>query len=159
MLRDYGTTDVFFHMRASDPTRRQWTIITTTKMIVGYLDLRSINRDEQRAQLGIGLGYPYLGRGYGSEALQSFLPLCFSSIGLQQIELNVACYNVRARRLYHRLGFRETGTTWRPLGTTIASDLLAQPGYATIRPLLRTEGDSQYVLSVEMVLRHDEMPL
>jgi RimJ/RimL family protein N-acetyltransferase len=156
-LREQGTTDLFFLMRANDQTRREWTIITDTEMLVGYLQLRSINPDGKRARLGIGFGYPYLGLGYGSEALQSFLPLCFSSLGLYQIELDVATYNVRARRLYQRLGFRETGTTWLPLGTTIPNDVLAQPPYTAIRPLLRLEGNKHYVLSIEMELCHDEV--
>lgn len=65
-------------------------------------------RRRHRAQIGIAVLKEYWGQGIGSEALKKLLE-ALPEMGYSQAELSVVDGNDRARALYERFGFRETG--------------------------------------------------
>ncbi|MDP9311394.1 MAG: GNAT family N-acetyltransferase [Chloroflexota bacterium] len=152
LLQAHGTADLFFLTRAHDPCRQEWTITTQAGQVIGHLGIRAIQQAERQAQLGIGLGYPFLQQGYGTEALRAFLHAFFGAMGFQTLRLEVAAYNSRARRVYHRLGFREVGVVWQRIGPTSDFGFLSGPAYAAVRPLFRQDGAAMLALSSEMTL-------
>ncbi len=152
LLQAHGTADLFFLARAHDPCRQEWTITTHAQEVIGHLGIRAIQQAERQAHLGIGLGYPYLQQGYGTEALRAFLRAFFGVMGFHTLHLEVAAYNVRARRVYQRLGFREVGTVWQPVGPSSDFHFLSAPAYTAVRPLFREDGAAMLALSSQMML-------
>lgn len=50
-----------------------------------------------------------LGRGFGTRIMQQVLDRCFADPGVSEVLIDPLADNVRARRLYERLGFRPVG--------------------------------------------------
>jgi RimJ/RimL family protein N-acetyltransferase len=48
----------------------------------------------------------YLGKGYGTDALNALVDFGFGELRLERIELEVYDYNLRAIRSYEKAGFR-----------------------------------------------------
>ena len=61
-----------------------------------------------RASLGIALLQEFTGRGLGGIMLEKLLSVAKQK-GYEQMELTVYSENIRARKLYKRLGFKECG--------------------------------------------------
>ena len=90
------------------PVTRLYAIENCAGALVGHISLREIMPASQ-ARLGIGLAPGEVGRGYGTEALQTFLPYYFDVLGFERLVLDVAASNVRAVRAYERVGFKRYG--------------------------------------------------
>jgi RimJ/RimL family protein N-acetyltransferase len=152
-LNAQGMLELFFAIRSADPKRREWTILTKQDAVVGYVGLREIDQVDRSARLGIGFGYPYIGRGYGYEALCAFLETVFSTLQFRCIYLDVGMPNLRARRLYDRLGFRETYTFWRDVGSARGWTFLDDSHYDEVRHFFRWSAHNVYMLCAEMTLK------
>lgn len=152
LLQAQGTANLFFLTREQDPSRQAWTITTRAQEVIGHLEIRTIQQVERRARLGIGLGYPYVGLGYGTEALTAFLQSFFGPLGFSTLQLDVAAYNTRGRHVYDRLGFRQVGTLWQRVGSSTDFGFLSESGYESVRPLFRLDGGSMLALSFKMEL-------
>lgn len=150
-LHAQGTADLFYLMRASNPARREWAVTTSTCEVIGHLGIRDI-QVRASARLGIGLGYPYVGQGFGVEALRGFLDVYFGMLGFVKLELDVTEYNFRARRAYDRLGFRTVGRSWRPVGKVSDFAFLDTPAYAKLHGLFKVDGDLMLARSIDMLL-------
>jgi RimJ/RimL family protein N-acetyltransferase len=81
--------------------------------VVGHVDLTggSLYSSLHRARLGIGVEREYRGQGIGSALITAALAWARREHKLRWIDLSVFAHNLRALRLYERLGFRETGRT------------------------------------------------
>lgn len=76
---------------------------------IGHLRFHSIDRQDKRAALAIGIDDPaFLGRGYGTEAIRLALGYAFST-GLHRVSLRVLASNIRAISCYRKCGFVEEG--------------------------------------------------
>lgn len=158
-LNEQGILDLFFAIRSADPKRHEWTILSRQDTIIGYVGLREIDQIDRSARLGIGFGYPYIGQGYGYEALCAFLDAVFSTLQFRSIRLDVGMPNLRARRLYDRLGFRERSTWWRNLGPACNWTFLDDPWYEEVRCFFRWNAHSIYMLCSEMELEAGDWQL
>lgn len=150
-LHGAGTTDLWFALLTLDDRRREWAIIRE-KAVIGHLGLRQIDEDEGSARLGMLLGRPFRGQGYGSEALRGFLGAFFGPLGFTLMRLDVAACNPIALRLYEQIGFRRVGTVWRPLDLPDPS-VLADPRCNPIRPYLRHDEHGVAAQHIAMELR------
>jgi RimJ/RimL family protein N-acetyltransferase len=157
-LRANGTADFFFLGRSCDPNRAEWTISLSSGQIIGHIGIRDIEREQRSARLGMGLGSPYVGQGYGHEALRTFLDSFFGPLELEQMLLDVRAHNVRARRLYERLGFRETSSYWQIAGTREECAFLSAPRYDAIRDDFRLGQQHVLVRCLAMSLRSADWP-
>ena len=78
--------------------------------LIGVIELDDILWPSRVAWLAIGIGdAAHRGQGYGSEALGVMLRFAFHELNLHRIQLTVFSYNLRAIRLYERLGFVREG--------------------------------------------------
>ena len=78
--------------------------------LIGVIELDDILWPSRVAWLAIGIGdAAHRGQGYGSEALGLMLRFAFHELNLHRIQLTVFSYNLRAIRLYERLGFVREG--------------------------------------------------
>ncbi|MGZ4109205.1 MAG: GNAT family N-acetyltransferase [Actinomycetota bacterium] len=80
---------------------------------MGTCGLHDIDPATRRAELGIWLGRPYWGAGYGTDAVRTLCRYGFRFLNLQRIGLDLIATNERARRAYEKVGFTPEGTRRR----------------------------------------------
>lgn len=99
----------FRHVR-TDRGCRALAIEDMAGNLVGEVELEQINWRHGHGELRICIGSKeQWGHGFGYDAMQTMLHQAFGEWGLRSIYLRVYTCNVRAVRLYQRLGFRMEG--------------------------------------------------
>lgn len=74
---------------------------------IGYCVLACIDKFHQRAKIGITIGNKGEWRkSYGEEVLVGILNYAFDELGFNRITSEVYSFNVRAIKLFEKLGFR-----------------------------------------------------
>jgi RimJ/RimL family protein N-acetyltransferase len=74
---------------------------------IGTVFLRGVDKVNGSGTVGIFLGdRRYLGKGYGTDALNALVDFGFGELRLERIELEVFDYNLRAIRSYEKAGFQ-----------------------------------------------------
>ncbi|MBN1937744.1 MAG: GNAT family N-acetyltransferase [Anaerolineae bacterium] len=143
--------EIWFDNLIRDPSRVYYAVEDETGRMVGRISLREI-REHWSARLGIGFGAPFVGQGYGTEALQVFLKYYFATLGFERMVLDVAAINERAVRCYLRCGFKKTGTTYR--GLTVYDDLgfLQNQAFRHLRHFFKLNGRYRRMLYYDMML-------
>ena len=77
---------------------------------IGTVSLFHIDDRNGRADFGILIGEPDArGRGYGTETTRLMLDYAFTALGMRNVGLTVAEWNVAGQRAYAKAGFREYG--------------------------------------------------
>ncbi|MGQ9479928.1 GNAT family N-acetyltransferase [Chloroflexus sp.] len=132
-----------------------WAIELRSGTLIGRLSLREIDRQRRSARLGISLAQPYVGQGFGGEALRLFLAYYFGSLGYRRMVLDVAAFNRRAVRCYQRLGFVGLGSEWRHVGNEPVLRLLDEEQYQHLRPYFRRNRFDAQVEFYEMELTRE----
>ncbi|HHY93686.1 MAG TPA: GNAT family N-acetyltransferase [Firmicutes bacterium] len=84
-------------------------IVRDDGKVLGIIAYRHLSRLQASAELGIELYPEYRGRGYGTEAVRTFLRYLFASMGLRRVWLRVFADNEPALRTYRKCGFRPVG--------------------------------------------------
>jgi RimJ/RimL family protein N-acetyltransferase len=74
---------------------------------IGSVSLNHVDKVNGSGEVGIFIGdRRYLGKGYGTDALNALLDFGFGELRLERIELGVFDYNPRAIRSYEKAGFQ-----------------------------------------------------
>lgn len=141
----------WFSSYLSTPVYRLYAIETCAQEMIGHISLREITLGSQ-ARLGIGLAPLQTSKGYGTEALKTFLPYYFDVLGFERMVLDVAASNVRAIRSYERVGFRRYGEHYRGAGDEENWRVLSEPQYAALRPFFRKNAWGLQQLHYDMEL-------
>lgn len=77
---------------------------------VGSTELMHVEYRNGRAEFGIFIGEADArGKGYGTETTRLMLDFAFTALGLRNVALTVAEWNVAGQRAYAKAGFREYG--------------------------------------------------
>ena len=129
------------YVKFNERERTYAIIARDQQQLIGNVSLTGISHINNRAELGIVLSPDATGRGYGREAIRLMCDYGFTFLNLHVIYLWYVSYNVRARKSYDAVGFRETGRIpgARLLNGTRYDDVLMA--------VTRTEfGDSQFHL-------------
>jgi RimJ/RimL family protein N-acetyltransferase len=132
--------------------RRTWAVEDRVGRLIGRISLREIDTRKAQSRLGITFGAPYIGQGYGTEALALFLDYYFTDLGFQTMLLDVAAPNQRAVRSYEHLGFSFVGGDWRVADTRFDRRLLDDPRYVHLQKFFRQGQHALYVEFFEMRL-------
>jgi RimJ/RimL family protein N-acetyltransferase len=106
---------MWFSHLMHDQTRVYYAVEDEVQRLIGRLSLREI-QGHDCARMGIGFGAPFVGQGYGTEALGLFLGYYFMELGFERIVLDVAAINERAIRCYERCGFQYVGSHYQGIG-------------------------------------------
>ncbi|MDP2858651.1 MAG: GNAT family N-acetyltransferase [Bacillota bacterium] len=78
--------------------------------LMGDLELEDISWRSGRAELRICIGEKrFWGKGYGTEAIRTFIDHAFSNTSLKHVYLRVYASNHRAIACYRKCGFRAEG--------------------------------------------------
>ena len=90
---------------------KSWVLESNAES-VGHLELKSSNIKTglHRCTLVIGLEQKAREQGWGQKLCEEGIAWARRQKGLVWIDLYVFAHNVRARKLYSQIGFRETGT-------------------------------------------------
>lgn len=83
-----------------------FSILKSEDQMIGYVGIKEINRFLKSSKLGIVLNPDFVSKGYGSIILEDFLNYYFGNYGMKRIILEVNDWNVRARKLYEKMGFK-----------------------------------------------------
>ncbi len=86
-----------------------FAIETLPGEFIGACELGAIDRRVRSAVLGIWIGKPFWGRGFGTDAVRTLARFGFNEMNLQRIRLLVQETNPRAKAAYEKVGFKEEG--------------------------------------------------
>lgn len=134
---------------------RHFAVEDAEGVLVGRMNLREIDWFARTAVLGISFRPDRLGRGLGTEALRLLLTYYFEQMGMNALFLDVAAYNVRARRCYERCGFRVIGEHWGEPTPDVAG-IFRDPRYAELRPLFMRQYGMIRPLFIDMALHRND---
>jgi RimJ/RimL family protein N-acetyltransferase len=105
-------------------TRIVYAIYTLGGELIGRISCSGIDRASGRGELGIMIGEgDYWGRGYGRDAIRTFLSHLFEDVGLEMVSLFTFTSNLRAQHCFEACGFETLGSRSR-----ITLDLEKQAG-------------------------------
>ena len=76
---------------------------------VGTISLKNISYVDSNAEYAIALRTDAMGCGISSYATKEILRIAFKELGLHKVYLYVKETNIRARKFYKKIGFREEG--------------------------------------------------
>jgi RimJ/RimL family protein N-acetyltransferase len=82
-------------------------------ILVGGVSIGPIEPVARKGTLGMFIGKPYWGRGFGTDALRVACRFAFRFANLERLELNVLAANQRAVSVYRKVGFTIEGTRRR----------------------------------------------
>ncbi len=144
--------EVWFMLHRSDPTRL-WFVVErrADRSVIGSITLREVVV-HRSARLGISFGAPYVDQGYGSEALQLFLPYYFEELDFERLLLDVAGANERARHVYEKLGFSYFGRHYRSVPAEVSLSFLDEEQHRSLRVYFRRHMGRMQLLFYDMVL-------
>lgn len=77
--------------------------------LVGRCGVIRLDWKNRVAELGIMIGTPYRGRGYGKEAMKLLCDFCFKEMNLHKLKVSVFAFNEPAIRCYEGCGFQREG--------------------------------------------------
>ena len=83
--------------------------------LVGRCGVTRLDWKNRVAELGIMIGTPYRGRGYGSEAMALLCDFCFKEMNLHKLKVSVFAFNEAAIRCYEKNGFVREGLCRREI--------------------------------------------
>lgn len=149
-------SDVWFEAQAEDPSRRLYAIEDLAGRLIGRLSLREIV-GHKSARLGITLAADYMGQGYGTDAIRTFLVYYFDELGFEVLYLDVAAPNRRAIRCYEKCGFRQTGSHYRGIGSDARLAFLQDKKYKDIRRFFKKERGRNLLLFYDMKIEKEDL--
>lgn len=77
--------------------------------LVGRCGITRVDWKNRLAELGIMIGAPHRGMGYGKEAMGLLCDFCFREMNLHKLKVSVFAFNEAALRCYRANGFAEEG--------------------------------------------------
>jgi RimJ/RimL family protein N-acetyltransferase len=81
-----------------------------SNILIGNCGFHNIDTLHRRAEIGIFIGdKEYLGKGYGTDALELLIDYGFNIRNLNSVMLSVREFNIRAIKCYEKIGFKKIG--------------------------------------------------
>ena len=77
--------------------------------IIGRLRIQNINWQHHNCEVGLDILPNYRGKGFGVKSYNMLLDFLFNQYNMNMVYLKVADFNPGAKKLYHKVGFKETG--------------------------------------------------
>ncbi|MGV8881561.1 MAG: GNAT family N-acetyltransferase [Rhodoglobus sp.] len=93
----------------SSATGMGYSIVNDADVLVGHVTLWGLAHPVGIATLGIIIGPPHMGRGYGTDAVRTAIRIAFEELGANKVELQVWEFNPQAISVYLKCGFRQEG--------------------------------------------------
>lgn len=77
--------------------------------VIGRLRIQNINFNHNNCEVGLDIMPKFRGKGYGLKSYKMLLEFLFQHYNMHMVYLQVADFNPNARKLYEKVGFKETG--------------------------------------------------
>jgi RimJ/RimL family protein N-acetyltransferase len=77
--------------------------------IIGRLRIQNINYAHRNCEVGLDIVPQYRRKGYGVKSYDMLLEFLFKHLNMNMVYLRVADFNPGAKKLYEKVGFKETG--------------------------------------------------
>jgi RimJ/RimL family protein N-acetyltransferase len=90
-------------------TDSTWFAIDADEETIGLCGLHQIEHYHQRAEVGIRIGEPYWGKGFGQDAVRTLVEYGFRHLNLRKIALRCLADDERAVGAYRKAGFVDEG--------------------------------------------------
>ncbi|MDR3599157.1 MAG: GNAT family protein [Desulfosporosinus sp.] len=92
------------------PDTCQYAILAENDLLIGTTGFKEVNIPSRSAILSIVIGNKtYWGKGYGSDALITFVRFLFTQWNFHRISLDTWDENIRAIKAYEKVGFKIEG--------------------------------------------------
>lgn len=88
---------------------KYYGIFNMKEDFIGYLGIKDIKLIKKESYLGLVFDPNFVSKGYGTDALKTFLQYYFTELGMKRMYLEVAAFNKRAYKLYENMGFKQDG--------------------------------------------------
>ena len=95
--------------RKKDDKRYVICLVDKPEEIIGRLRIQNINYAHNNCEVGLDIMPEYRGKGYGVKSYKMLLEFLFKHFNMNMIYLKVADFNPNAKKLYEKVGFKETG--------------------------------------------------
>jgi ribosomal-protein-serine acetyltransferase len=102
--------------------------------ISGFIDLKNIDWNIPRGELGYFIDEKYVNQGIGTKMLRTFIEHCFEQQGFQKLFLRTHETNYSARKIAENCGFEIEGKLRRDYKTT-EGELVDLLYYGKVNPL------------------------
>ncbi len=145
----------WFLKRKHDPNMVYFAIDNRQGQLVGFICLNRIDSSAKTAWMGIFLGYEFIDRAYGTDAILTLAKYFFEEIRFENMFLDVASHNKRAIRCYSKCGFRFLRTIYNKHDPRAKLDIFGDDRYKHIRIYFKKEGNEVLAQFDEMVLTKD----
>lgn len=100
----------WFQDKISDPINKMFGIEDMNKNFIGIIGIKNVDLINRSGELYIYIGEKeFWGKGYGSDAVKTFVSFCLNEMNMHRIYLSVFSYNKRAIRSYEKSGFKTEG--------------------------------------------------
>jgi len=120
--RTFEDTRIFLidiTQRANDRTYFPFIIVDiSNNKIAGFLDLKNIDWNIPKSELGLYIHKEYANKGIATKAFHLFCEFCFAEYKFQKLFLRTHHNNSFARRVAERCGFEIEGTIRKDYKTT-----------------------------------------
>lgn len=120
--KTYADTQKFLSemvQRTKEKTYFPYVIIDdTSNTIAGFLDLKNIDWNIPKSELGCYIDEDYEGKGISSEAVKVFCDFCFLEYKFKKMFLRTHPSNAAARSIAEKCGFEVEGILRREYKTT-----------------------------------------
>jgi ribosomal-protein-alanine N-acetyltransferase len=109
------------------PFRRVFAIEDLAGEHIGNVMYYNIDDQRREAELGVTIGDKrYWDRGYGRDAVRTFLRYLFEDVGLRRVYLNTLDWNTRAQHAFEAAGFQICGTNRRGVHSFVTMEALIE---------------------------------
>jgi RimJ/RimL family protein N-acetyltransferase len=81
-------------------------VLRETSQPIGSCDLRFEEGDTSRANVGLWIGEPFQGKGYGTQVVTALAAYGFGELGLDKIVADIFVGNWASRRAFEKNGFQ-----------------------------------------------------
>jgi len=146
----------WYHKRKKDSKMLYLAIDNLKGELLGFLSFYDIYWDNKKAKLGIYLGYEYIDKGYGTEAIKTLLPYYFEKMRFKELYLDVTSLNQQAIKCYLKCGFEFCGTKFKKHDPRSKIDIFGDERYKDIRGYFKKEGD-EILVQFEVMRMTEEM--
>lgn len=104
-LVSYESISKWYNRKTFGLNKKYFAIYNKENKLIGYLGIKNIKRILGQSTLGIVFDPNYINKGYGTDALGTFLGYYFNDLNMKCLYLEVAKFNKRAIKVYEKTGF------------------------------------------------------
>lgn len=118
-MEDTGTFIAEVIEKAAKKTYFPFVIIDkSTQRMIGYADIKNIDWNIPKAELGYFIDKDYEGKGITTKALSKIIEYCFEVLQIRKIFLRTHESNISSRKVAEKNGFRVEGNIRSDYKTT-----------------------------------------